>query len=98
MTISEQLRLLPKRARERRSAWHRAQVAAWADGEIPEIAGAVVGHGVMLQVSPDTFDRIHLRCVGRQVLQGDPTVLRLDMFTHELGAVRRQAVPSDQQL
>src|SRR5260221_321026 len=98
MTISKQLRLLPERAYERGPALHRAQVAARADGKVPEIAGAVVGHCMVLQIAPHAFDRIHLRGVGGQELQGDATALSLDVFAHESGAVRRQSVPDDQQL
>src|SRR5260370_29507425 len=98
MTMSETLRLWRKRACERGYALHRAQVAAGADGEISEVSGGIVRHGVMFQVTPDAFDRVHFRHVGRQELQGDVTALRLDMFAHEFGAVRRQAVPDDQQL
>ena len=38
-------------------------------------------------------------CVGGQELkEDDPSVLGLDMSAHELGAMRLQAVPDDQQL
>src|ERR1700678_3907039 len=98
MTFSEQLRLLPERAHERGPALHGAQVAACADGKIPEIAGAVGGHGMMLQIAPHAFDRIHLWGIGGQELQGDAAALSFDVFAHESGAVRHQSVPDDQQL
>ena len=55
------------------------RVAAGAIGDIAEVAGTVVGHRVMLEVSPDAFDRIHIRRVGGQVVDHDLTVLGLDM-------------------
>src|ERR1700678_1248926 len=98
MTFSEQLRLLPERAHERGPALHGAQVAAGADGKIAEIAGAVVGHRMMLQVAPHAFDRIHLWGIGRQELQSYPTALSFDVFAHKSRAMRHQSVPDDQQL
>jgi transposase len=91
---SEQLSLLPERAYERGSALHGTQIAARANGEVPEIASAVVGHSVVLQVTPHAFDRIHLRGVGGQELQSEATALSLDVFAHESGAVRSQRLRS----
>ena len=98
MTISKHLRLFPEGGHERGTSLHRAQVPASALGEIGEVRGAVVGHGVMLEVAPDAFDGVHFRSVGRQTLEHDAATLRLHMGAHELRAVGLQAVPDDQQL
>ena len=74
MTISKQFRLLPECRDQRATALHRAQIAARALAQIGEVAGAVVRHGVMLQVTPDVLDGVQFRRVGRQMLQGDAAV------------------------
>ena len=71
---------------------------ASALGEIGEVRGAVVGHGVMLEVTQDAFDGVHFRGVSRQTLKHDVATLGLHMGAHELGAVGLQTVPDDQQL
>src|SRR6185437_4278638 len=48
--------------------------------------------------TPDTFDRVHLRGVGRQTLEHDVAPLGLHVGAHELRAVGLQTVPDDQQL
>ena len=73
-------------AHQGRAALHGAQVAPGTLLEIAEVGGAVIRHGVMLEIAPDAFDRVQFRSVGRQVLECD-------------GATRGlQAVPDDQQL
>ena len=67
-------------------------------GESGEVRGAVVGHGVMLEVTPDAFDGVHFRGVGRQTLEHDAATLGFHMGAHEVRAVRLQTVPDDQQL
>ena len=60
MAESKHLRLFPECGHERGASLHRAQVPPSALGEIGEVRGAVIGHGVMLQVTPDAFDGVHL--------------------------------------
>jgi hypothetical protein len=67
-------------------------------GDVAQVAGAVVGHGVMFEVSPDAFDGIHVRRVSGQVVNHDLAMLSFDMCPHEFGAMRLQSVPDDQQL
>ena len=65
---------------------------------IAEVAGTIVGHGVMFELSPDTFNGLQVRCVGRRVVDHDLPALGLDVRFHELRAVRLQAIPDDEQL
>ncbi len=58
MTVSEQLCLLPEGAHEGVAALHGAKVTAGAASKVTKVRGAVVGHGVMLELTPDAFDRI----------------------------------------
>src|ERR1700722_1484918 len=97
MTNLEQLCLLPESAYECRSALHGAQMAACTDGEITESLSTVVRHGVMFQIAPDAFDRVHLWCVGRQELQRDCSKLSFHVLAHADRAMCLQAVPDDQQ-
>jgi hypothetical protein len=98
MTDSEQLRLLPEGAHESGPALHGAQVVSCPNGKITEPLSAVIGHGVVFEIAPDTFDRVHLGCIGGQELKGDMSPLRFDVLAHEDEAMRLQAVPNDQQL
>src|SRR5271155_942075 len=77
---------------------HRSQIAAGSMSYIAEIARTVVGHGVMFEISPNTLDRVHVGCVGRQVVDRDLPALSLDVRLHELRAVGLQAIPYDEQL
>jgi hypothetical protein len=65
---------------------------------IGKVAGAVVGHRVGLEITPDAFDGVELGCVGGQVLEQDGPALSLDVSTYKLGAMRLQAIPGDQEL
>ena len=98
MTISEQLHLLSERRDQSWPSLHGAQVTARPMRDVLQVRTAVVRHRVMLQVSPDAFDRIELRSVGRQIFQGDPITLRLDVRPHEFGAVRLQTAPDNEDL
>ena len=76
---------------------HEAQVVACSTGDVAEIAGTIVGHGAILEVSPDAFDEVHVGRVGGQVVDQDLVVLSLDACTYELRAVRVQSNPDDEQ-
>ncbi len=52
----------------------------------------------MLEITPDAFDGVRFRGVGRQTLEHDAATLGLHMGAHELRAVGLQTVPDDQQL
>lgn len=98
MTCSDEISLL---AREclcaGRAALHGAQIAASTTGDVSEIAGTVVGYGVMLQVSRDAFDGSHVWCIGGQVVDRALAVLSLEMCALELRAVCLQPAPDDEQ-
>src|SRR5277367_2791854 len=67
-------------------------------GDVAQVAGAVVGHGVMFEISPDAFDGVHVRRVSGQVVDHDLTALGFHMCSHEFRAMGLQAIPDDQQL
>ena len=48
-------------------------------------------------MTPEILHRVQYRSVGREVLEGDSTVLRGQKVRHQPAAVGRQAVPDDQQ-
>jgi hypothetical protein len=79
VTCSEQIHLLPECLHKGRAALHGSQVTASAIGDVAEVSGTVVGHGMMLKVSPDAFDGIHIRCVSRQVVDHDLAALGFDV-------------------
>ena len=65
-------------------------------GDIAQIAGAVIGHGVMFEIFPDAFDGVHTRRVGWQVVDHDLAALGFDMRAYELRAMRLQTIPDDE--
>jgi hypothetical protein len=67
-------------------------------GDVAEVAGIAIGHGVMFEKSPDAFDGVHIRRVSGQVVDHDLAVLGFDMRAYELRAMRLQTIPDDQQL
>jgi len=50
---------------------------------------------MLLAISPDIFDRIEFRCIGRQPFQMDAVVLLSDVFPDQSAAVRGQSIPDD---
>src|SRR6202142_870502 len=52
----------------------------------------------MFEISPNAFDRIHVGCVGRHIVDCDFPALGLDVRLHELRAVRLQTIPDDEEL
>ena len=98
MTRSVENNLLPECPHKGRTTLHEEQVVACSTGDVAEIAGPIVGHGVMLEVSPDAFDEVHVGRVGGQLVDQDLAVLSLYACTYELRAVCVQSVPDDQQL
>ena len=67
-------------------------------GDVAKVAGAVIGHGVIFEISPNAFDGVHIRRIRGQVVDHDLAVLGLDMRAYEFGAMRLQPIPDDQQL
>ena len=65
---------------------------------IAEVARPVVGHGAIFQISPDALNAVHVRCVGRRVVDGDVTALGLDVRLHEFRAVGLQTISNDEKL
>lgn len=52
---------------------------------------------MLLAVAPNVFNRIKLRCVGRQEFQFDSAPLVGDKFTHQPAAMNRKTIPDDRQ-
>ena len=62
--ILEQLSLAPEGCDERGSALHRSQSSAGVVLELPEVLGAEVRHGMVLQIPPDALNGIEFYCKG----------------------------------
>ena len=52
---------------------------------------------MLLPVTPDVFDGVQFRRVGRQIGGGNPALQFGDEVLHQAAAVRRQTIPHDQQ-
>ena len=65
--------------------------------EFLQSEGAEVGQGMALEPGPEKFDRIEFRRIGRQTLNDDPAIGRIDVVAHQRAAMRPGAVPQDQQ-
>lgn len=52
---------------------------------------------MLFAISPDVFDRVELRCIGRQTLQMDVAVLLSDVVPNQAATVRGQPVPDNRQ-
>jgi hypothetical protein len=92
-----QFSLTPERPDQGRAPLHGAQAIASTGFEVVEVGGATVAEFVMLQMTPDVFGRIELRCIGRQLLDLDGAVQCFQVVAHESRAMRGQSVPDDQQ-
>jgi hypothetical protein len=57
-----------------------------------------VGKLVMLAVRPDIFHRVEFRRIGRQKLGAQPALLIVDELLGVTAAMRRKAVPDQQQV
>jgi hypothetical protein len=95
---SKQLRLSPEGGHQGRATLHRTQVRPSVLLQIRQISGTEVGHRVRLEITPDALDGIEFGCVRWQILQGDRPALALDILAYQIGAVRLQSIPDDQQL
>src|SRR5882672_8336692 len=98
MTLNRQLSLLPECGDELRSALHGLEPVAGEGANLANGVKAQIAQLALLHIAPDVFDRIELRSVGRQALQDDVSVERFDVVLDHTTAMRRQAVPDDQQL
>src|SRR5665213_289851 len=95
---SPQLSLLPARSDDRLAALTAAQLAARGDLELRQRAGTEVGQGVALEPSPQVFDGVEVRRVGRQQRHLDPALGAVELLAHDAALVLGSAVPDDQQL
>ena len=98
MTLNRQFGLLPERGDELRSALHRLESVACEGAYFADSVQAKIGQLALLHVAPDVLDRVEFRRVSGQSLQDEVPVERFNVVLDEAAAVRRQAVPDDQQL
>src|SRR5215469_17448765 len=67
--------------------------------QLPQIAAANVGQLHSLQIVPDAFSGIEIRCVARQLLQVEsPGRSSPEKVLHWLSAMDRRAVPDEEDL
>src|SRR5580658_2670412 len=98
MTLNRQFCLLPERGNELRSTLHGLEPIAGEGADLTDGVQAQIGQFALLHVAPDVFDRIEFRRVGWQSFQDQVSVERFDVVLNHPTAVRRQAIPDDQQL
>src|SRR5271169_6887452 len=98
MTLNRQLSLLPERGDELRSALHGLESIAGEGAYLANGMQTEIGQLALLHVAPDVFDRIEFRRVRGQSFQDQVALKRFDVVLNDATAVRRQAVPDDQQL
>ena len=98
MTSNRQFGLLPKGANQRRPTLHRFESPGCVASDFGDRLNAQIAQLALLSVAEQVLDRIGLGRVTGETLEGDLAVEGLDVVTHEPAAVRRQAVPDDQQL
>src|SRR5882672_1716219 len=98
MTLNRQFGLLPERGDELASALHRLEPVACEGAYFADSVQAQIGQLALLHVAPDVLDRVEFWRVGGQSFQDEVPVERFDVVFDDPTAVRRQAVPDDQQL
>src|SRR5882724_7769085 len=98
MTLNRQFGLLPERGDELRSALHRLEPVACEAADFANSVHTQIGQLALLHVAPEVLDRVEFRRVGGQSFQDEVPVERFDVVLDEATAVRRQAVPDDEQL
>lgn len=96
--VTEKLCLTSEGRNQCASALHRARVSTNATPKIAQVPGAVAGHRVVFEKSPNVLDRADLRSVGRHILQCDQSTPCFNVRFNQAGAVRLQPIPNDQQL
>src|SRR5579859_964017 len=98
MTLNRQFCLLPERGDELRSALHRLEPFACEGAYFANSVQTQVGQLALLHVAPDVLGRVEFGRVGGQSLQDEVPVERFNVVLDEAAAVRRQAIPDDEQL
>ena len=98
VTSDRQLGLLPEGCDERLAALCSPQFGTGKVTQLGEVSGTEICQFVMLPVRPEVFDWVQLRCIGRQELQVDATVLAFDIFADQSTAMRLEPIPDNQQL
>src|SRR5712692_3482783 len=98
MTLNGQFGLLPERGDELRSALHGPEPVASEGTDLANRVEAKIGQLALLHIAPDVFDGIEFRGIRRQPFENNVSVERFDEVLDDATAVRRQAVPDDQQL
>jgi len=94
----EQFGLLPESHNQGWPATHALESADRFEAQVAKILRAKISNLVLLQVAPDVLRRIQFRGISGQKLQTDPSVLLSYEVSYGAAAMRRPAVPNDQQL
>jgi len=95
---SKQFRLFPEGFHQSWAAAHSAQRPPCRHAQLGEILRAEIGQLVLLAVTPNVFDRVQFRRVGRQVFEMDLAVEIPHELAHCLTPVHRQPIPNHDQL
>jgi len=98
-SISSQrkISLFPEGSHEAGPCTHKAEFAPGLGAKFSQIARAKVGQALPLQMTPEVFHRVELRCVSGQLGEVDPPWMSLKVGFHLPAPVHREAVPDDKQ-
>ncbi len=66
--------------------------------EMPEVLATDIGQFMLFQMRPDVLDRIEFWSISREPFRPNAAIQTADVITHQLTAMRGQAIPNDQQL
>ncbi len=94
--LQRQLSLGPEGGDKRRSSLHGLESAASVVAELAEAGRTEIAQFAVLEMSPEVFDWVQFRCIGRHDFQLDGAVEAIDVLTHQTALVNRQAIPDDQ--
>ena len=98
MTLEAEFSLFPEGEDQFGSAADTLEGFGSGMGEVPKLLGTEVGQGVLLEVSPEVFDRVEFGGVGGKELDAQALAPGGDEVCGQSAAVDGCAVPEDQQL
>src|SRR6266702_2504790 len=98
MTSNRQLSLGPECANQCGPALHGFDSARGVAFNFGDRLQTQIAEFALFGITEQILDRIELRRIARQPLERDVPVQGFDVFTHHAAAMRRQAIPDDQQL
>src|SRR5260221_4616652 len=92
------LGLLPEGPDQSGPALAAPQLASRFPSQVRQVFRTEVRQGMTFEMSPNVFDGIESRCVGRQLRQHEVTCSAFDVGAHGSAAMHCQAIPNHQQL